>query len=99
MLGDGHWLVRGLVLRALTDHHGEKFTNVLETFSRSDGDAWVRRMAGVLLARQQAARAAVATQPAGPQSTAQPAATRPAAEAPRPVIALPEAGGQAQPRR
>jgi hypothetical protein len=76
LLGDEHWLVRGLALRMLADQHREKFLPVLTRTVGSDPDEWVRTMAATL-----AERMAPATQPATTQPAAtQPAATQPAAK-------------------
>lgn len=67
LLSDPHWLVRGLTFRALADHYGAKFQNVLARAATADPDPWVRRLAAALSARITAA----ATQP----TTTQPATT------------------------
>jgi tetratricopeptide (TPR) repeat protein len=59
LLRDPHWLVRGLTLRALADHHGTKVQNILEAYAKADPDEWPRRLASALLARM-----APATRPA-----------------------------------
>ncbi len=63
MLGDPHWLVRGLAIRSLVDHHGEKSRPVLEWASKSDPDEWVRRFSGALLQRLRDQTTAAATRP------------------------------------
>ncbi len=63
LAGDAHWLVRGLALRSLADHHRDRFDAVrpiLERCAAKDEDAWVRRMARALLDR---AAASAATRP------------------------------------
>jgi tetratricopeptide (TPR) repeat protein len=50
---DSHWLVRGLALRTLTDHHGEKMRPMLQTHIDTDPDEWVRRFAAALMARME----------------------------------------------
>ncbi len=62
LLRDPHWLVRGLTLRAIVDHDGEKFRPVLEQFARAEPDPWVRRLASALIQRLDLA-ASVASQP------------------------------------
>ena len=51
LLRDPHWLVRGLTLRMLADQYAGRVGNVLERYAKDDGDAWVRRLAGALVAR------------------------------------------------
>jgi hypothetical protein len=54
LLGDSHWLVRGLSMRMLVDHHGWKIEEkVLKPFAERDQDPWVRRMGHTLLRRLQ----------------------------------------------
>ncbi|MCL2330874.1 MAG: HEAT repeat domain-containing protein, partial [Phycisphaerae bacterium] len=85
MLNDQHWLVRGLTLRALADHHGAKFQSVLVKASQSDPDEWVRRLATALNVR---IVNAAATQQAATQTATQPA-TQPA-PMPAPVPTPPQ---------
>lgn len=48
LLDDKHWLVRGLALRALADHHRNKFLPVLKRYAAGDDDAWVRELASAM---------------------------------------------------
>ncbi len=57
---DPHWLVRGLILRALADQYGARFQSVLAKAAQADPDEWVRKLAAAL--QQRTANAA--TQPA-----------------------------------
>lgn len=57
LLSDPHWLVRGLAMRMLADHHAGKIeTKVLRPFAERDADPWVRRMGRTLLQRLQTRR-------------------------------------------
>lgn len=64
LLGDEHWLVRGLAMRMLADQHREKFVPVLTQMAERDADEWVRFLASAL-----AERLGPATQPAATQPT------------------------------
>lgn len=61
LLRDSHWLVRGLTMRAMTDHYGIRFQSVLNQAAEGDPDEWVRRFASALNARITAAAASDAT--------------------------------------
>jgi len=55
LLSDQHWLVRGLAMRMFADQYRDKFQGVLKKAADADPDEWVKRVAGALLARVQAA--------------------------------------------
>ncbi len=51
LLNDPHWCVRGLIMRTLTDHHGERFRPVLANRADAETHDWPKHMARALLTR------------------------------------------------
>lgn len=88
LLADEHWLVRGLTLRMLADHHGEKFRPVLKRYAEADPDEWVQRMARALLMRLD-----IAAHPPEPREPEQPATPPDTPGLPAPVP-MPEIEGR-----
>lgn len=64
LLSDEHWLVRGLAMRMLADHLGERVQPLLLRAAESDPDEWARDMSRILLDRLKS-RAGTTTAPGG----------------------------------